>query len=168
MSPQARHADEPRPLPASEPAAACAAVPGTPQRHSGAGTLHRQEADDFARAAAIAQSLVDHFVSSHDGGASLQRLRRLHRGLLAMGLRVFGQMPTTELIGIGHELATLPSPALDGALQDLMNALLHEMSSRMPPEEQFLSTFMSDQRLQVSEASPSAFMRASGQDELPR
>lgn len=122
--------------------------------------------DDPVRAVAMAQSLVDHFVSSHDGGASLQGLRGLHRKLVATGLCVFAQLPTHELVGIGQELATLPSCALDGGLQDLMNVLLHEMSARMPPEEQFLSTFMSDQRLQVSEASPSAFMRASAQDEL--
>ena len=166
MASHVPHADQPLPLPVAGPAEACDPPPCAPRLASGAALPRHHAAADSARAEAIAQSLVDHFVSSHDGGASLQRLRHLHRSLLATGLQVFGQLPTAELIGIGQELATLPTSALDGALQDLMNALLHEMSSRMPPEDQFLSTFMSDQRLQVSEASPSAFMRASGQDEL--
>lgn len=92
----------------------------------------------------------------------LMHLAALEVDLRRHGTVVLGKVGTPLLVKIGQELATLPATAHSAPLQDLMAMLLAELDARSGPRRQFLSTFASSDKLEVSEGSHTDFMNVLG------
>ncbi|CAD5372538.1 conserved hypothetical protein [Rubrivivax sp. A210] len=82
------------------------------------------------------------------------------------GVRGLDSLPSKALERICTQLSSLPMPAEDPPLVDLLGRLLDLMDSHELPQP-FVSTFVSDSRLMVSEASHSEF-EAAERGEAPR
>ena len=87
-------------------------------------------------------------------------LAALEADLANHGLVVLHKVPFKALMKVSQELASLPMRQEDVALQDLGTVLLRELEARTQTHGQFLSTFASAGRLEVSEASHSDFLEA--------
>ena len=87
-------------------------------------------------------------------------LAALETDLANHGLVVLQKVPLKALMKVSRELASLPMRQDDLALQDLGTVLLAELEARTQTHGQFLSTFASAGRLEVSEASHSDFLEA--------
>lgn len=92
----------------------------------------------------------------------LVHLAALELDLMRHGTVVLGKVGIPLLVKIGQELATLPATAGNAPLQDLMAMLLAELDARSGPRRQFLSTFASSDKLEVSEGSHTDFMNVLG------
>ena len=92
----------------------------------------------------------------------LVHLAALELDLMRHGTVVLGKVGIPLLVKIGQELATLPATAGNAPLQDLMAMLLAELNARSGPRRQFLSTFDSADKLDVSEGSHTDFMNVLG------
>ena len=92
----------------------------------------------------------------------LTHLAALETDLRRHGTSVLGKVSTPLLVKIGQELATLPISNHNAPLQDLMGMLLAELDARSGPRRQYLSTFDSSEKLEVSEGSHTDFMNVLG------
>ena len=88
----------------------------------------------------------------------LPHLAALETDLARHGLFVLQGAPMHALLKASEELASLPIRPNDLALQDLGTLLLGELESRSRPRRQYLSTFVSPDKLEVSEGSHTDFL----------
>lgn len=92
----------------------------------------------------------------------LTHVAALEADLLRHGLMVLGRVSTPTLLKLGKELATLPVAADNAPLQELQSLLLVELDSRTGRRRPYLSSFVSDDKLLVSEGSHTDFMNLVG------
>lgn len=93
----------------------------------------------------------------------------LESDLKKHGLVVLQKAPVSALTKVSKELAKLPMRGDDLPLQELGTVLLGELEARSPHRSpQFMSTFVSEEKLVVSEGSHTDFMAVVGQAEAAR
>lgn len=116
-----------------------------------------------ARSQAMARSLgaiLDRVPGSRD---VLPLMAALERSLLTLGIAAVESASTTSLARVATQLATLPVADDDKPMKALQQALLTVMNARSHANgspQGFLSSFVSADKLEVSEASHSDFMQA--------
>lgn len=116
-----------------------------------------------ARSQAMAKSLgaiLDRVPGARD---ALPLMAALERSLLRLGLGAVESASTTSLTRIAAQLATLPVADDDAPMRALQARLLAVIGSRAHANgspQGFLSSFLTESKLEVSEASHSDFMRA--------
>ncbi len=98
----------------------------------------------------------------------LPHLAALEVALGKVGSDAITQIPAHHLAKICQQLSNLPLPKQDPPLHELLGLLLdalegheHAQETARDPHAQFLSTFVSDSKLEVTEASLSDFDAAS-------
>ena len=87
----------------------------------------------------------------------LPHLAALETSLGKHGTAVIATIATSTLAKICSQLSSLPLPADDPPLHDLLTRLLDTLEAQQPTP-QFLSTFVNEQTLVIQEASHSEFM----------
>jgi|JI10StandDraft_1071094.scaffolds.fasta_scaffold443947_2 hypothetical protein len=93
----------------------------------------------------------------------------LESDLKKHGLVVLQKAPVAALTKVSKELARLPMQPDDAPLQELGTVLLGELEARSPRRSpQFMSTFVSEEKLVVSEGSHTDFMAVIGQADTPK
>lgn len=116
-----------------------------------------------ARSQAMAKSLgaiLDRVSGARD---ALPLMAALERSLLRLGIGAVESASTTSLTRIASQLATLPVADDDAPMQDLQSRLLAVIGARAHANgspQGFLSSFLTERKLAVSESSLSDFMRA--------
>ncbi len=119
---------------------------------------------DIAKALRIASALKAALDPVPAARKVLPHLAALEADLRRHALAVFSRVSTPVLIHVAQELATLPAAADNSPLHDLQSLLINELDARNRPRQQFLSSFMTEEKLQVSEGSHTDFMSMLGAD----
>ena len=125
-------------------------------------TPHAAPSPDAQRAGAISGALKALLDPVPGSRKVLTHLAALEVDLRRHGTSVLGKVSTPLLVKIGQELATLPVASDNAPMQDLMGMLLAELDARSGPRRQYLSTFDSSEKLEVSEGSHTDFMNVLG------
>lgn len=110
---------------------------------------------------AALKGLLDRVPNSRQ---ALPHLAALENDLARHGLVIVKRAPMAALIRAAQDLATLPMGQEAPALQELGTVLLNELDHRARPRGEFLSSFVSEDKLSVSEGSHTDFMAASGME----
>ena len=130
--------------------------------HDTANTGNTAASADTQRAHAISSALKAMLDPVPGARKVLTHLAALELDLRRHGTMVLGKISTPLVVKIGQELATLPADNQNAPLQDLMGMLLAELDARAGPRRQYLSTFGSQGKLEVSEGSHTDFMNVLG------